>query len=90
MGELEAGADFVVWRDGRPGRGLVHRTVLRTLLFADDFESEHDIRKLHRRDRVVNGDAVLRFVWRSVGSSGTQEDHDARLHPGGRLLLAHL
>ena len=38
MGKPEARADFAVRRDRRPGRGLVHRPVLRAVLPADDSE----------------------------------------------------
>ena len=53
MGEPEAGFDFTFWRDGGPGRCLVHRAVLRIVLFANRSECERNVGKLHHRDRAA-------------------------------------
>src|SRR6185503_16376149 len=90
LGQPEARPYFIIRCDRRSGRGLVHGPVLCALLSADDSQSEHYFGQLHRGRRAVSRDAVLCFVWRAFGSPGTQEDHDARLHPGGNFLFADL
>ena len=55
MGQSEKSFDFVVWRNCRPGCRLVHGSVLRAVLPADDTQCEWDISELHRSNRFAAG-----------------------------------
>ena len=90
VAQPETRADFAVRRDGRAGRGLVHRAVLRALLSADDPQGERHVGELHRRHRAAARHAVVRLVRRAVGSHRPQEDHDGRLPARGALVHADL
>ena len=90
MGQLETRADFAVRRDGRTGRGLVHRTILCALLFADGIEGKRAFGAIHHRDRAPVGDAALCVHGSALRSHRTQVDHDAWLFTRGGFLLAHL
>ncbi len=90
MGQLEASVDFAFRRDGGPGSGLVHGTVLRALLLADSFEGEPAIGAVHHCDRAAAGDAVVCVHGRAFGSYRAQVDHDAGMFAGGDFILADL
>ena len=76
LGQPEACFDFVVWRDSRTGRGLVHRSVLCALLFADGLEGESALGAVHHRDRAAVCDAVVCVYGRAFRSYRAQMDHD--------------
>ena len=59
LGQPQERADFAVWGHRRSGRGLVYRTVLRTVLHADGSESECSHCKHHHCDRPSDRNAVL-------------------------------
>src|SRR5437016_8784195 len=90
MEKLEARFDFAVRRDGGPGRGLVHGTVLCALLSANHSEGKYDLGQLYSCDSAVNGNAVLRLLWSAVRSFRKEANHDVRLHSGGDFLPADL
>src|SRR6185369_9741708 len=79
-----------VWSYCGPRCRLVHRTVLRALLFTDCFEGERALRAIYRRDRAVAGGAALRIYGSAVRSHRAQVDHDARLFTRGDFLHADL
>ena len=72
----QTGPGVAVRRHRRPGRRLVHGTVLRALLPADDPQGEHHLRQLHRRDRAAARHAALRRLRRAVGPGRAQANHD--------------
>ena len=66
MGKPEARFDFTLRRDCGPGRRLVYRPVLRFVLPANGAQREWHLGKLHHRDRLAVGHAVLCRVRRTV------------------------
>jgi len=63
LGKPEASSDLTVWCDRRAGRGLVHRPVLRALLFANGAESKRPVGAIHHCDCLIAGDAAVLCSW---------------------------
>ena len=82
--ESEARADFVVWRDGRARRDLVHGAILCAVLFADGAEGKSEDVEHHRGGGAAAGDAVFHGVWRDFRSRRAQVDHDGGVFAGDR------
>ena len=90
MGKFAASSHLAVRCDGGSGCRLVHRPVLRTVLSAIDPERECDVGKLHRRNSIADGDAVLRFLWLAERSNRTEMDNSCRMLVSGFDLFADL
>ena len=62
--------DFAFRRNRRTRRSLVHRTVLRVVLFAVDLECQCHLGQLHHCHRAAFGNAVFCGFWRIIDVSG--------------------
>ena len=86
VGQPQDRACLPLRRDRGARRGLVHRTVLRALLYANHPESEREDRRVHRRHRSASGDAVLHRIWRAFRQNRPQMADDGRMPScGGEL-----
>ncbi|MGY4431580.1 hypothetical protein ACVWWO_004057 [Bradyrhizobium sp. F1.13.1] len=90
LAERQARAAGAAWRRDGPGRGLVHRPVLRAVLPAIDPQG----RRLHRQpaDRLVAParDRLLHRVRHALRQDRPQADHPRRLSDRGADLLPDL
>ena len=85
--EPQGGRAGAVRPDDGPGRGLVHRAVLRPVLPAEHPEGGRLHLQPADRLRAAAGHAGLPVLRLAVGQGGAQADHPGRLRAGGDDLL---